>query len=327
MRIVLLSLIVSVCCLPSFAQDKKQAILDPEKAGADFDIQGEYSGMVGELKVGIQVIADGDGKFRSMGYLGGLPGDGFDGTEEKKIPGTGVMDGDVCVLTASNPEHTGHGEIKDSNFTMFDKDNVKVAEFAKVKRQSPTLGLKAPEGAVVLFDGTTADLFHKGRMSEDKLLMEGVTSKQKFGSYKLHMEFLLSYMPYARGQGRSNSGCYHQGRYEVQILDSFGLEGKDNECGGIYKIAVPKTNMCFPPLSWQTYDAEFHAAEYDDAGKKTKNAWVTVKHNDVLIHENQELPHSTTASPVKESPADGPLFLQNHGNPVRFRNIWMQPIN
>jgi hypothetical protein len=327
MRIVLLSLMFSVCCMPSYAQDKKQPVLDPAKAGTDFGIQGEYSGTVGDVKIGIQVIADGDGKFRSVGYIGGLPGDGFDGTPEKKIPGTGVMEGDRCVLTPSNPDHVARGEIKDGNLTMYDKDNVKVAEFVKVKRESPTLGLKPPAGAVVLFDGTTADNFENGRMSEDKLLMEGVTSKQKFGSYKLHMEFLLSYMPYAQGQGRANSGCYHQGRYEVQILDSFGLTGEDNECGGIYKIARPKTNMCFPPLSWQTYDAEFHAAEYDTDGKKMKNAWVTVKHNNVLIHENQELPHGTTAAPVKEGPENGPLFLQNHGNPIRFRNIWIQPIS
>lgn len=327
MRIVLLSLIISLYCLPLIAQDKKQAILDPADAGADFDIQGEYAGMVGDLKIGIQVIADGDGKFRSMGYIGGLPGDGFDGTEEKKLPGTGVMDGDVCVLTPSNPDHAARGEIKAGNLTLFNNENLQVAEFAKVTRQSPTLGMKAPEGAVVLFDGSTAEHFQNGRLSDDNLLMEGVTSKQKFGSYKLHLEFLLSYMPHARGQGRANSGCYHQGRYEVQILDSFGLEGKDNECGGIYKIASPKVNMCFPPLSWQTYDAEFHAAEYDAEGKKTKNAWVTVKHNNVLIHEHQELSHSTTAAPVKEGPEDGPLFLQNHGNPIRFRNIWVQPID
>ena len=237
------------------------------------------------------------------------------------------MEGDVCVLTPSNPDHAAHGEIKDGNLTMFNKDKVQVAECVKVYRRSPTLGMKAPEGAVVLFDGTTADHFQNGRMSADNLLMEGVTSQQKFGSYKLHLEFLLSYMPYARGQGRANSGLYHQGRYEVQILDSFGLDGKDNECGGIYKIAAPQVNMCFPPLSWQTYDAEFHAAEYDGDGKKSKNAWVTVKHNNVLIHEKQELPHGTTAAPVNEGPEDGPLFLQNHGNPIRFRNIWVQPID
>jgi len=307
------------------AQDKKQAILNPEDAGRDFDIQGEYSGTVGnDVKIGIQVVALGDGKFSSVGYIGGLPGDGWDGQPITRIPGGGEIDGDVCVLKSSNVEHTGRAEIKDGNLTLYSENNERVAELPKVHRKSPTLGLKPPEGAVVLFDSTSADSFENGRMSEDKLLMEGTTSKQTFGSYKLHLEFLLSYMPHARGQGRANSGVYQQARYEVQVLDSFGLEGKDNECGGLYKIAAPKVNMCFPPLTWQTYDIEFHEAEYDDAGTKTKNAWMTVKHNGEVIHEKQELGHATVGAPLKEGPEDGPLFLQDHNNPIRYRNIWVQ---
>lgn len=311
------------------AQDKKQAILDPAEADRDFAIQGEYSGTVGDdaLKVGVQVIAMGDGKFQSVGYIGGLPGDGWNGESQTKIPGGGQWEGEVVILKASNPEAQGRVEIKEGVMTLYNDNNERVAEFSKVSRQSPTLGKKAPEDAVVLFDGTSADNFKGGRMSEDHLLMQGVTSKQTFGSYNLHMEFLLSYMPYARGQGRANSGAYQQGRYEVQILDSFGLEGKDNECGGIYKTAAPRINMCLPPLSWQTYDVEFHAAKYDGSGNKTKNAWTTVKHNGELIHEKQELPHGTAGGPLKEGPEDGPLYLQDHGNPIRFRNIWVQPIS
>jgi hypothetical protein len=129
-------------------------------------------------------------------------------------------------------------------------------------------------------------------------------------------------MPHARGQARGNSGIYLQGRYEVQMLDSFGLVGEHNECGGIYTIAKPKVNMCYPPLTWQTYDIDYTAAEYDGA-KKSKNARVTVKHNGVTIHDNIELTHATTASPLKEGPEPGPVYLQDHGNPVRYRNIWV----
>jgi hypothetical protein len=128
-------------------------------------------------------------------------------------------------------------------------------------------------------------------------------------------------MPTARDQGRGNSGVYIQSRYEVQVLDSFGLEGEDNECGGIYSIAKPAVNMCLPPLAWQTYDIDFTAARYDEQGNKTKNARVTIKHNGVVIHDNLELPHGTPGRNA-EGPGPDALFLQDHGNPVAFRNIW-----
>ena len=114
-----------------------------------------------------------------------------------------------------------------------------------------------------------------------------------------------------------------QGRYEVQILDSFGLEGKHNECAGIYEVKAPSVNMCFPPLSWQTYDVEFTAPRFDENGKKTSNARMTVRHNGVLVHENVEVPGPTRAAPNKEGSEPGPIFLQDHGNPIRFRNVWV----
>ena len=178
-----------------------------------------------------------------------------------------------------------------------------------------------------MFDGKTADNFKGGRMTEDGLLIEGATSKQKFGDFKLHIEFRLPYKPAARGQGRGNSGVYMQGRYEVQVLDSFGLEGKRNECGGIYSIKDPDVNMCLPPLSWQTYDVDFTAAKFDASGKKVKDAHMTVRHNGVVIHKDVKLPKRTTAAPVREGKDPGPLYLQSHGNPVRFRNIWIVETN
>ncbi|MEI8019113.1 MAG: DUF1080 domain-containing protein, partial [Schlesneria sp.] len=165
--------------------------------------------------------------------------------------------------------------------------------------------------------------FEGGKLDGD-MLVQGVTSKQKFQSYSMHLEFMLSYMPNERGQGRANSGCYAQGRYEVQILDSFGLTGENNECGGIYSIKKPDVNMCFPPLTWQTYDIDFTAAKYDASRKKTADARITVKHNGVVIHDNVALPKATTAAPVAEGPEPGPIYLQDHGNPIRFRNIWVE---
>ncbi|HCD03678.1 MAG TPA: DUF1080 domain-containing protein, partial [Planctomycetaceae bacterium] len=107
-----------------------------------------------------------------------------------------------------------------------------------------------------------------------------------------------------------------------QILDSFGLAGKNNECGGLYKTLDPSINMCLPPLSWQTYDINLTAAGFDSTGKKTRNARLTVQHNGVLVHDNLEVKRKTGAGKPEGSLAL-PTKLQNHGNPVRFRNIWL----
>jgi len=313
-----------VLVLPAVAAEHGKAITDPAEAGSDFAVQGEYEGRAlyrGQMtKYGAQVIALGGGKFHCVGYKGGLPGAGWDGGEKEQIPGQ-TIDG---VPTFSIKKDHVVLTIKDDVLTATLDDGKNVGSLKKTQRKSPTLGAKPPAGAVVLFDGTTPDNFKGGRMTKDGLLMEGATSKQNFQSCTLHMEFRTPFKPDARGQGRGNSGFYAQGRYEVQILDSFGLEGLQNECGGIYSIGPPKVNMCLPPLSWQTYDVDFTTAEYKD-GKKVKDAVMTVRHNGVLIHENQKLDHRTTASPLAEGPEPGPVFFQNHGNPVRFRNIWVVP--
>ncbi len=273
-------------------------VYDSPKAAEDdfdFELQGEYV----ESQRAMQVIADGDGEFTVKIYNGGLPGDGWDGTAIKTL--------EVDDVTAE----------------------AMISKFEKVERKSPTLGAKPPLGAVVLFDGTKESLakhWKKGaRITEDGLLQEGCTSIDTFGDYTLHLEFRTPFQPSDKGQKRGNSGLYHQGRYETQILDSFGLAGKNNETGGIYEIRDPDLNMCFPPLSWQTYDVDFTAARYDENGKKTSNAVISVRLNGVYVHRDVELPRGTRAAPVKEGPEDGPIYLQNHGNPVRFRNIWVKP--
>ena len=150
-----------------------------------------------------------------------------------------------------------------------------------------------------------------------------IHSKRQFADHRLHLEFRTPFLPDKRDQSRGNSGVYLQGRYEIQILDSYGLEGRDNECGGIYKVSIPRVNMCAPPLQWQTYDVTFIAPHFDSKGKKIRNARLTVLHNGVLIHKDLELPGPTGgAIPGGEPPEPGPLMLQDHGNLVQFRNIW-----
>lgn len=310
------SLLLLVAGLAHAADDKNPAYTNPQEAGADFSIQGEYRGRLGEHEWGAQVVALGDGKFDVAGFQGGLPGDGWQrGDETRK--GSGELKGGIAECKGDN----WTGTIKEGVFTVMNESGEKIGDLKKVERKSPTLGAKPPAGAIVLFDGSSADQFENGKLTADGLLAAtGQVSKHKFQDHTLHIEFRTPFMPKSRGQARGNSGVYPQGRYEVQVLDSFGLEGADNECGGIYSINKPIVNACLPPLSWQTYDIEFTAARYE-GDKKVKNARITVKHNGIVIHDDQELSKGTPGKDP-EGPAANGLFLQDHGNPVAFRNIW-----
>ena len=311
------------------------AFTDPAKADADFPFQGEY---VGELpvdgqpiRIGLQVIARGAGAFDVVAYPGGLPGDGWQAPMKETAKGTRVGEGADAIVNVEGVDSAGvtrRGVIREGRAEVVGDDGSVVATFDKVERKSPTLGATPPEGAVVLVDGTgpvdEQQTLVNPRLTDDGLVMEGMTTRQAFGDARWHIEFRLPYQPKDRGQARGNSGAYVQGCYEVQMLDSFGLEGKDNECGGIYKAAAPRLNACLPPLSWQTYDIDFTAPRFEGE-KKVANARMTVRHNGILIHDDQEIPTFTPGGPQKQEAPKGPLFLQNHGNPVRYRNIWVLP--
>ncbi len=148
-----------------------------------------------------------------------------------------------------------------------------------------------------------------------------ISTARAFKDFSLHVEFRTPFMPDARGQGRGNSGVYLQNRHEVQVLDSYGLKGESNECGGLYKHTAPAVNACAPPLQWQTYDLDFTAARYDAAKQAMVPARLTVRHNGILIHDNVELPLLEKGGPGYV--ADGPIQLQDHNNPVRYRNVWI----
>ena len=296
------------------AQPKPQAYLTVESAGQDYADQGEYSNDWG----GAQVIALGDDKFRVVIHKGGLPGDGWDKSPKTEVEGR--REAAAILFTNANNGWTyslANGLLKTTT------DNGTVYEMKKVSRTSLTLGAKPPKDAEVLFDGTNADAWRNGKIDERHFLRCGTKSKELFTNYFLHIEFFLPFKPYGRGQDRGNSGVYFQDRYEVQVLDSFGLKGENNECGGIYTKHKPDVNMCFPPLVWQTYDVDFEAAKFDGAGKKIKNAVMTVRHNGVLIHDRVEVNGTTTAAGINtETPVGGPIQLQDHGNPIYYRNIW-----
>jgi hypothetical protein len=148
-----------------------------------------------------------------------------------------------------------------------------------------------------------------------------IVTKQPYQDFLLHLEFMTPDMPQARGQGRGNSGVYIQKRYEVQILDSYGLEPQNNDCGAIYQIKAPDVNACKKPEEWQSYDILFRAARFEGP-RKVADARLTVYQNGVLIHDDVAIPNKTGAG-RPEGPEPGPILLQDHGNRVSFRDIWI----
>ena len=314
-RLLVLLLSASFSLHAAESKPKAGTFLTVETAGRDYADQGEYLNDWG----GAQVIALGGDKFRVVIYKGGLPGAGWDSSARTEMEGK--RSGEVITFTnASNGwvYSVAKGQL------VATTDQGEKYTMAKTSRTSPTLGAKPPAGAVVLFDGAGTEAWEGGHVDERNLLASGSKTKEKFTNFVLHAEFLLPFKPAGRGQDRGNSGVYLQDRYEVQVLDSFGLKGEDNECGGIYTKAKPSVNMCFPPLVWQTYDIDFRAAQYGADGKKTKNAVTTVKHNGVVIHDRVEI-NGSTGGGKSEGPSGGAIQLQGHGNPVFYRNVWIVP--
>jgi hypothetical protein len=206
---------------------------------------------------------------------------------------------------------------------------------SKIKLSDATLGAKPPAGAIVLLgDGATEKWIRSARRTqvdwkvEDGILTVGhgnIMTEKSFGDLKLHVEFSVPYMPDKHGQARGNSGVFLTGNHELQVLDSYGLKSQDNDCGAIYKQVAPAVNACKPPLQWQTYDITFRKAVVQ-GGKVAKKARITVLQNGVRIIDDAEIVPTPGGVDVPEG-HDGPLLLQDHGNPVQYRNLWIKPID
>lgn len=325
----------------------------------DFALQGEYVGTVDGQQAGLHLITLGNGQFQFVLYPGGLPGDGWRvGTI--RMFGSGRAEGDEIVLTTErilsidtvypvqdtiettryrfHIEPLKDGELSGPQCALERsiRGVIPLLSFKKVYRQSPTLGLAPPKDAYVIFDGTHTNEFMTTppegpvRVNRKRLdgvtFWAGVTTKPEDQWWQrpmtFHVEFLNTYRPNSRGQARSNSGVFIGETYEIQILDSFGLESNLWDCGALYSSKAVDVNVCYPPLVWQTFDINLTPPKFQNGEKITNSFW-TVKFNGVIVHDRYEMIQKTPAY-KEEIPEPRGTYFQPHENRVQFRNVWVQ---
>jgi len=236
-------------------------------------------------------------------------------------------DENAVIISGTSKNIELNGKIYDGKMSGTLKDGQFTAK--KIVKRSPTLGEKPPQGAVILFDGKNTNQFKNftWKLVEGDAMQVGrgdVFFKGDYKNFKIHIEFRTPFMPKSFGQARGNSGVYLWSMYEVQILDSFGVYPlADNDCGSIYMVKAAPGNNCLPPMEWQTYDIIYH----DGDGTAANPPEITVYHNGVLTLEKVKIPAQMVGKGgTASTPGGGILKLQDHGNPVQFRNIWLLPL-
>ncbi len=339
------SLLLLVLGASACAQDHGgQVPLDP--------IMGEFEGTVtlenGKVvKAEAKVLADEDNKYRIVllypvaepkvskaeGDVGKqviLPPPAVEHAETIRVVRfpRGAKDGGAFVRGDSDWK----GTVTANVLKLASEKTEEKAEMKRVERKSPTLGQKPPAGAIVLLPFEEGKPTNLDQWAKNPWVCEpdgsvstreaDIKTNKDFGNFKLHVEFRVPFMPAARDQARGNSGVFLHGRYEIQVLDSFGLKPTPVDCAGIFNFKAPDADASLPPGQWQTYDIDFAAPKFDADGKQTKGAVVTVLWNGMKVHDAVEV--KTVSGGAWGAPAKtGPVRLQYHGNAVRFRNIWL----
>lgn len=324
-----------------------------EVADADRILMGDYEGQWEDAPKGhyydinpplaAQVVNVRPGEYRLRFFQE------HDRRADAYFEGDGRLDGEVIRFEANGWK----GDVSKNGLTgTVDVDGQgKMVKFRlkKTVRSSPTLGAAPPQGAIVLFDGSHFDAWQHGdgrpvtwhltgtgamevrspRSAEDQQNRIGgdIQTKETFGDCTIHLEFRYPVEPGKSGQGRGNSGFFFQNDYEVQVLNSYGLEGRWNECGALYKCMPPQVNAARPPMEWQTYDIDYKASVWEQ-GRKVASPRITVRLNGVLVHNDVEISHVTAhafAQRFREPRGKGHIRLQDHSNAIQYRNIWIIP--
>lgn len=208
---------------------------------------------------------------------------------------------------------------------------------------SQSLPVAAPAGATILFGGSDLSKWQTvgGGEARWTILPDGamevaagggdIETRDAFGDVRLHVEWASPSPAVGTDQDRGNSGVFLMGRYEVQVLDSWRSQTyADGQAGAIYGQFPPRVNVSRAPGEWQSFDIEFRRPRFDAAGKLVSAARLTVRHNGVLVHDDVELLGPTShrvRAPYATHEAALPIKLQDHGHRVRFRNIWVQPLD
>jgi len=345
--------------LDKAAEAAAKKLFDVRTIGAGLKLQGEYVGKDGEKQVAVQVVARGDQSFHALVLEGGLPGEGWDGGRYGLLESGPLSQGRAEFRC---PSDEGVGAVLDDNGLMLNRGDRKI-RLKRVERKSETLGRQPPAGAIVLFggeqpnvdafeerkdiEGMTAPLMFEGN------LMAGAVTKRKFRDYSLHVEFMTGWEPQNIPWRRADAGIYMLSRYEVAIGDSFGFDfdlsgatgpnrpkllddkiktskfpdaknkSAPRVCGSVFTYPSKVPNSCLPPLVWQTLDIDFKAPRFDDKGKKTAKAVISVKLNGHQTVDKLEVNGPTPHGFKGPETADGPIWFEAFGRRVLYRNIWV----
>lgn len=299
------------------------------------DFQGEYKGTYTQsptqsMPCDVKVIATGSKTFRIMVEARDPSG---------KLQGNTVeLDGDAfrnsVTVSGTSGGRDWNGFIEGDTITVDDDYYGGQFTAKKIESKSPTAGTPPPKDAIVLLpfkEGTPPDLSewtNQEWVPQDDgsvLVKKGSsTTTRAFGDCKLHVEFKVPLMPNHRGQARGNSGIIFCENYEIQVLDTFGVFPSAGDAGSIYNQAAASVNAALPPGTWQAYDIEFRAARLNpDGSVKELPRFVSVVWNGVKIHDNVEIKSPTGKPADTPHVGPGPLLLQDHSDPVQYRNVWI----